>query len=126
MKNGKHVVLHIDDDPEFIDSMRLILEKDGYILEAAASAEEGVKQFKETKPDFVVVDLMMEEIDSGVSFVKEIRFLGGQIPIFLLSSAADQLHASTNYADLGFDGVFQKPIEPEIILTTLKETLGEA
>ncbi len=57
MKDGKHVVLHIDDDPEFIDSMRLILEKGGYILEEAASSEEGIKQFKETKPDFVIVDL---------------------------------------------------------------------
>lgn len=125
MKDGKHVVLHIDDDPEFIDSMKLIVEKGGYILESAPSAESGVKRFKEVKPDFVIVDLMMEEIDSGVNFVKEIRFLGGEIPVYLLSSAGDQLHASVNYAELGFDGIFQKPIEPAVILGTLKEQLGE-
>ena len=125
MKDGKHVVLHIDDDPDFIDSMQLILEKGGYSHVSASSAEAGVKKFKEVQPDFVIVDLMMEEIDSGVNFVKEVRFLGGKTPVYLLSSAGDQMYTSANYSELGFDGIFQKPIEPEVILATLKEQLGE-
>jgi len=123
MKNGKHVILYIDDDQDFLDAVRAILEANGYLMEEALSAELGIKKFKETKPDLIIVDLMMEEIDSGTSFVKELRLLGNTAPIYMLSSAGDQLHMTTSYSDLGLDGVFQKPIQPDVLVSTLKERL---
>ena len=78
MKDGKHVILCVDDDQDFLDSMRTIIESAGYIMEMASSAEQGLKKYKEVKPDIILVDLMMEEIDSGVTFVKDIKALGPQ------------------------------------------------
>ncbi len=124
MRDGKYVILYIDDDPDFLDSVRVILESNGYIMEEAHSAEQGLRVYKETKPDLVIVDLMMEEVDSGTSFVKELRLLGNKAPIYMLSSAGDQLSQTTSYVDLGLDGVFQKPIQPQTLLRTLKEKLG--
>jgi DNA-binding response OmpR family regulator len=123
MRNGKHVILCIDDDRDFLDTLRLVLETSGYLMEEADSAETGLKQYKETKPDLIIVDLMMEEIDSGTHFVKELRLLGNTAPVYMLSSAGDQLFMVTDYTDLGLDGVFQKPIQPNILLSTLREKL---
>ena len=123
MRNGRYVILCIDDDQDFLDCIRLILEANGYIIEEAVSAEAGLRKYKGAAPDLVIVDLMMEEIDSGTGFVKELRLLGNTAPIYMLSSAGDQLYMTTSYSDLGLDGVFQKPIQPNTLLATLKEKL---
>lgn len=123
MRNGKPVILYIDDDAEFLDSVRLILESNGFMVDSAPSAEEGLRKFKKERPDLIVVDLMMEEVDSGTNFVKEMKLLNNTAPIYLLSSAGDQLSMTTNYADLGLDGIFQKPLHPEKLLSTIKSKL---
>ena len=125
MKNGKHVVLCVDDDQDFLDSMRIIIETNRYLVETATSAEDGVRKYKEQRPDFVIVDLMMEEVDSGTIFVKEIKALGPTPPIYMLSSVGDGLTLSTDYTQLGLSGVLQKPINPQTLLSTLKARLGK-
>jgi DNA-binding response OmpR family regulator len=123
MKDGKHVVLCVDDDQDFLDSMRTIIEGAGYIMETAPGAEQGLKAFKAVKPDIMLVDLMMEEIDSGVNFIKKIKAAGATIPIFMLSSVGDNLDQNTDYSQLGLSGVLQKPISPKILISTLAAKL---
>jgi DNA-binding response OmpR family regulator len=123
MKNNKHVVLYVDDDQDMLDSARIILESSGYIMEEASSAESGTRKFKECNPDFIIVDLMMEEIDSGVNCVKEIKLLGNKAPVFMLSSVGDNLNTITNTSELGLAGVLQKPLEPEKLITALSSRL---
>lgn len=124
MKDGKHVILYVDDDQDMLDSVRFILESNDYIMEEALTAESGLKRYKECDPDLLIVDLMMEEVDAGTNFVRELKLLNNDKPVYMLSSVGDQLNAMTSYADLGLSGVFQKPIEPEKLLKTLKKKLG--
>jgi len=120
----KKTILIIDDDPDFRYSLRMVLESRDYLVEEAPSAEDGVKRFKAVKPDLVIVDLMMEEIDSGTNFVKELKALGTDVPIFMLSSMGDQMSQMTSYADIGLAGVLQKPVEPKNLLATIDKKLG--
>lgn len=120
----KKMILIIDDDPDFRYSLRLILESGGYLVEEAPSAEDGLKMFKAAPPALVIVDLMMEEVDSGTNFVKEMKSLGTTVPIFMLSSVGDQMSQTTSYAELGLSGVLQKPVEPKNLLTTIAKKLG--
>ena len=124
MRDGKHVILYVEDDQDYLDNMRLILESNGYIMEEANSAEEGLRKYKECKSDLLLVDLMMEEVDAGTSFTKELRLLGNTAPIYMLSSVGDGLSMNIDYTELGLAGVFQKPITPNTILTMLKKKLG--
>ena len=124
MKDGKHVILCIDDDQDFLDAVRLILENNGYTMAQAASAEEGLRVYKESPPDFIVVDLMMEEVDAGTSLVKELRALGNTAPIYMVSSVGDGLSTSIDTTALGLDGVLQKPVDHEALLGLLKAKLG--
>ena len=101
MKDGKHVILCIDDDKDILDSLRIILEKNGYIMVEAESAEEGLKVYKDKSPDFVLVDLMMESIDAGKNFVKELKLLNNKAPIYMLSSVGDSLASNVDFSELG-------------------------
>lgn len=124
MKDGKHVILYIDDDQDMLDSVRLILESNGYVMEEAGTAEEGLQKYKECAPDLIIVDLMMEEVDSGTNFTRELKLQNNKAPVYMLSSVGDQLNAEASYSDLGLSGVFQKPIDPKKLISTIKAKLG--
>jgi DNA-binding response OmpR family regulator len=123
MQDGKYVILCIDDDEDLLESLRIVLEANGYMMVGATTAEEGIKVCREADPDLMIVDLMMEEVDAGTSFVKELKAMGSTAPIYMLSSVGDSFHTSTDYAELGLSGVFQKPIDPDALLTILKRKL---
>jgi len=125
MRDGKHLILCVDDDADLLDLLRMQLEKGGYLVEAAFSAEEGLSRFKQLNPDLIILDLMMEEIDAGTNLVKELKLAGNQAPILLLSSMGDQLNLSTGYRELGLDAVFQKPVNAESLLRTIKAKLAK-
>jgi len=124
MQDGKHVILCIDDDPDILSFLRIVLEAEGYVVADAPSAEEGLKVYKEVEPDVIIVDLMMEEVDAGTNFVKDMKAMGNSAPIFMLSSAGDNLFMTTDYGSLGLSGVFQKPLSKERLLGVLKAKLG--
>ncbi len=123
MQDGKYVIMAIDDDPDFLAAIRLLLEASGYIMVEAKSAEDGLKAYKKAKPDLILVDLMMEEIDSGANFAKELKLLGNKVPVYLLSAAGDGMTDNIDYAQFGFAGVFQKPIKNERLLSVIKSKL---
>ena len=123
MKDGKHVILCIDDDKDILDTLRIVLQENGYIMDEALSAEEGLKVYQEVQPDLIIVDLMMEEVDAGRNFVKELKIINNQAPVYMLSSVGDALAKNIDFAELGLTGVFQKPIDFDTLLTTLKTKL---
>jgi DNA-binding response OmpR family regulator len=123
MRNGQHVILCIDDDLDVLESLRVVLEANGYAVETAPSAESGLRAYRATAPDLIILDLMMEEIDAGTNFVKELKAIGNQAPIYMLSSAGDNLYGAISYSDLGLTGVFQKPLNPNVLLALLKAKL---
>ena len=123
MKNDKYVVLYVDDDQDILDSARLVFESSGYIMEEASSGEDGIKKFKECNPDFIFVDLMMEEVDSGICCAKELKHLGNKAPVIMLSSVGDSLSHMTDTSELGLSGVLQKPLGPEELLAAIKSRM---
>ena len=119
-----HKILCIDDDPDILSFLTIVLEKEGFEVHTAESAETGLVAYKEIHPDLLIVDLMMEEVDAGTNFVKELRLLNNRAPIFMLSSAGDNLNLATDYSELGLSGVFQKPMNRERLISMIKAKLG--
>ena len=124
MKDGKHVILCVDDDPDVLSFLQVVLESEGYVFTGAGSAEKGLQAYKENEPDLIIVDLMMEEVDAGTGFAKELRLLGNKAPVYMLSSVGDNLSISTDYESLGLEGVLQKPVAKDQLLKILKAKLG--
>ena len=126
MKDGKYVVLCVDDDPVFIDTTKIVLEMNGYVVETASSAQKGLAAYKETSPDFLLVDLMMEEVDAGIDLVKNLKDAGNTAPVFMISSVGEELNLNIDYNDAGLSGVFQKPICFETLRKTVTEKLDQS
>ena len=124
MREGKHVVLYVEDDADYRDMMREILEAADFEMVGAASAEDGIRAWDKEDPDLVIVDLMMEEVDAGTSLITDLRARGCDVPIYMLSSVGDDLATSIDYGALGLAGVFQKPIDGRSLVTILKARLG--
>jgi CheY-like chemotaxis protein len=124
MQDGKHVILCIDDDEDVLLYLRTVLEANDYLVVTADSAEEGLKVYKKNQPDLIILDLMMEQVDAGTNLVKELKLLGNTVPVYLASSVGDNLNVTTDAAELGLDGVLQKPVNDQQLLMLLKTKLG--
>jgi DNA-binding response OmpR family regulator len=123
MPNDKYVILCVDDDPDVLFSLKIVLESDGYAVVTAADGKAGVQSFRESRPDLVLLDLMMEKIDAGTRALKEMQAIDRKVPVYLLSSTGDYLQGATDTNELGLAGVFQKPVDPKILLGLLRAKL---
>ena len=123
MPTQKYVILCVDDDPDILISLKIVLESGGYAVVTAADGKAGVQAFIESRPDLVLLDLMMEEIDAGTRALKEMRTIDRKVPVYLLSSTGDYLQGATDTSELGLAGVFQKPVDPNILLRLLRAKL---
>ncbi|MBK9118515.1 MAG: response regulator [Phycisphaerales bacterium] len=123
MQDGKYVILCVDDDADMLEALQLVLESNGYHMVGARSAEEGLKTYCQVRPDLVIVDLMMEEVDAGTRLVRDLKAEGNTRPVYMLSSVGDNLNLMTDYSELGLSGVFQKPIDHHNLLAVLKAKL---
>jgi len=123
MHDGKYVILYVDDDADYRYAMRQLLEANGMEMVEAGDGEEGLRVYREAHPDLILLDLMMEEVDAGVNMLRELRGDGNAAPVYLISSVGDTMSMTTNAAELGFAGVFQKPIDNARLLSIIRSRL---
>lgn len=85
----KKKILLVDDDIDLLEQNKVLIESKGYEVITANSSAEGWEVFKKTKPDAAVIDLIMEEYDSGFVLCHRIKKdeHGKNIPVFILTSA---------------------------------------
>ena len=121
----KKTILTIDDDSDIRAALRVVLQAEGFSVGEAASAEEGIKVARSIQPDAVVVDLMMERVDSGQHVARQLRDSGYDKPIYQLSSAGDTVRYNIDARALGLSGIFQKPVDPKSLVDTLKAKLSQ-
>jgi len=124
-------ILIIDDDPDVRDVLTTVLEAK-YDVKGAASREEGAKALKEFIPDLVVLDVMMEEYDSGFEMSREIKH-DEQLKhakILMLTSVDTKMNIdfkgeAGDPAWLPVDDYVVKPIDPEEFLVKVEKLIGE-
>ena len=122
----KKTILTIDDDPDIRAALRMVLEAEGFSVGEAATGEEGLKIAERIQPDAVIVDLMMENVDTGSVIARKLKEHKYPGPVYLLSSAGDTVRYNLDARDLGLAGIFQKPIEPKALVATLKAKLKDS
>ncbi|MBA4389623.1 MAG: response regulator [Syntrophus sp. (in: bacteria)] len=89
---GKKRILIIDDDVDFSDLHKAVLENSGFEVVTAFSGREGLDKVKFESPDLILLDLMMEKHDTGFGFAEKIKAdpRYKNIPILMVSSVADE------------------------------------
>ena len=121
---NKKVILVIDDDPDILDSIKAILSANGFDVATAMSGKEGIYAVSSSKPDLILCDMMMERIDAGTKVAQELKKSNPSIPIYLLSSIGTATASNIEIDKLGFNGVFQKPVNPDNLVATIKKALN--
>lgn len=120
---SKKKILIIDDDPDIRDSIQAILEANDFEVHPAQDVKEGIDALNSFNPDLVICDMMMEEIDSGSQAAQEIKKQKPHLPVYLMSSIGSATASNIEMDQLGFNGVFQKPVAPEILISSIKKVL---
>ncbi len=121
----------IDDDPDQLEFYRLLLEPEGYVVDAFAGRDAALNAFAATPPDLIVTDLMMETLDAGFSFARTLRNDERlrAAPIILVTAVGSQRgfdFAPRNAEELQnmqVDAFLRKPIEPADLLHTIEDLL---
>ena len=121
-------ILLVDDDIDLLEQHKIILEAKGFKIITAENVEDGFALFKKEKPDAAIIDLIMEEHDSGFILCHRIKRdpLGKNIPVFILTSATYvtgfKFNASTNEEKewIKCDAILNKPIVEEELLKKLE------
>lgn len=113
-------ILVVDDDYDILTTMKAVLEREGHKIETAQSGEECLKKYKELKPEIILLDLMMERVDTGLRVCKEIRETDGDVKIYLLSAVGDETARTIDIHSAGFNGAMSKPVSPEELIDIAK------
>jgi DNA-binding response OmpR family regulator len=119
----KKKILVIDDDLDITDSLKAILSANNFDVYTASDGKDGLAAVDSFKPDLVLCDMMMEQVDAGSKAAHEIRKKDKKLPIYLLSSIGAATAQNVELDKLGFNGVFQKPVSPDHMIKTIKKAL---
>ncbi len=119
---GKKILV-VDDDPTTVKIISYLLEKEGFQVIAASSGAEGLKKAFQEKPDLIILDVMMPELN-GFQFLNIFRRAEGQahIPVIFLSSLAEEADVITGLESGAVDYVI-KPFSPQVLLAKIKKSL---
>ena len=85
-------ILIVDDDLDIVEAMRVVLAQKGYEVVVAADGVEGINKFKQEKPDLIILDVMMPNMD-GFEVSRRIRKeeTGKSVPIIMLTAIKDKM-----------------------------------
>ncbi|MBD2006313.1 MULTISPECIES: hybrid sensor histidine kinase/response regulator [Cyanophyceae] len=118
-------ILAVDDEVDNLELVQFILEGAGATVICASSATDALKQLDKSKPDVLIADIGMPQID-GYMLIRQVRQLstqeGGQIPAIALTAYAGEINQQQALA-AGFHRHLSKPVEPEMLVQTIEQLL---
>ncbi len=116
-------ILIVDDDPTSITMANFILRTNNYITVTAADGNEGLVKYGEEKPDLIVLDVQMPNMD-GFTFIQELKRLSGpQIPPIIMLTAKEQLQDVFKME--GAVAYFVKPLDTKEFLKKIQQLLNQ-
>jgi len=121
-------ILLVDDDPDFVDAVKAVVEAGGYHVEVAYDGKEALEKVAESKPDLIILDVMMP-VMNGHEACKKLKEdpATAEIPVILLTAVASRV-TSSNYThrdmmETEAEDYIPKPVEPEVLHNRIKDWL---
>lgn len=122
-------ILVVDDDPDFVEITRTVLEGNGYEVEAAADGEQALQAMRADPPDLVLLDVMMSTLLDGlnVSHVMNEDPVLSKVPIVMVSSITDSPSAGMFPTDeyIPIDAWISKPVQSDDLLTKIAQLVQD-
>jgi two-component system, OmpR family, alkaline phosphatase synthesis response regulator PhoP len=113
-------ILIVEDEHDILQLVKLYVEKEGFRTISAVTGAEALRQIKQEKPDLVVLDLMLPEID-GIEVCKRLRSdpVTSMLPIIMLTAKAEESDTVVGL-ELGADDYVIKPFSPKTLVARIK------
>ncbi|MCP5455206.1 MAG: response regulator transcription factor [Thermotogae bacterium] len=111
-------ILVIDDEESILDLIRMNLILENYEVVTATDGKSGMAILKKEKPDFIILDIMLPDID-GFSVLQEIRNTDRDIPVIMLT-AKNQINDKLTGLHLGADDYITKPFDSREVILRIK------
>jgi CheY-like chemotaxis protein len=128
MKMAKNILV-IDDDVDYVESVVNLLEAKGYNVNSALNGTEGVAKAKESKPDLILLDVMMSTKDEGFNVARELQQVEGLkgTPVIMCTGVRKEMSLPFGFEPdetwLPVKQILEKPIKPETLLTAVTDAL---
>lgn len=121
-------ILVVDDDPDFVETTRMVLEANGYQVVSAGNSEQGLRKLAEEKPDLVILDVIMSTVLDGLSMSQQMQESPEfrRVPVLMVTSIANTDYAALFPTDefINISGFLTKPISSQQLLGQLKRILN--
>jgi len=123
MKAKDITILLVDDEPDILDIISYNLKAEGYKVKTASSGREGVEKAKKVRPDLILLDVMMPEMD-GIEACEQIRKTPGlEHTIIAFLTARGEDYSQVAGFEVGADDYIAKPVKPKVLTSRLKALL---
>jgi two-component system response regulator VicR len=119
-------ILCIEDEPEMIDLIRLILGRRGFKVSGAAGGKAGLQAVRDSLPDLVLLDLMMPDMD-GWEVYQQLKADASTraIPVIVVTARAQSIDKVLGLHIAKVDDYIAKPFSPQELLNSVQRVLGE-
>jgi CheY-like chemotaxis protein len=119
-------VAYIEDDPDMIDLVSIILRKHGYQVTGFTESREIIERLEELKPELILLDLMMPHVD-GLEVYREIKSREGisKVPVIIISAMKRAVEEIEREGEIKVEACLVKPFTIGELLETVKRVMGE-
>lgn len=121
-------ILLIDDDIDFVDATKTVLESQNYQISVAYNGDKGLEKARNEKPDLIILDIIMP-VKDGFTVAEQLKKDTdlSSIPVVMLTSFGERKGETTLAVSQGMkleaEDYLEKPIKPEVLLKTVERLI---
>lgn len=125
MQNRKpYHILYIEDDPEMIDLVSLILDRGGYLLSGTCSGQQGIELIEKSPPDLILLDLMIPDLDGWDIYQKmKADPKTENIPVIIITAKSQPIDRVLGLHIAKVDDYLTKPFHPQELIDSIEKVL---
>ncbi len=125
--SSEQTILLVDDDADFVEMNRLLLEQHGYAVRVAYSGRQCLDSVAAGRPDIIILDMVMEHPSDGFDVSRTLRNSEHTkcIPLVMITSANDSIpfRLEPDRTWLPVDALLEKPVDPQLLLAVVDKVL---
>lgn len=126
----KAKILIVDDDPDFVEATKLVLESKPYEVITAQDGDKGIAKARQEKPDLIILDIIMP-VKDGFNAAEELKKDAelSKIPVIILTSFSENVGSTTLSRSQGLaldtEDYVDKPVAPDDLLKRVAKLLNK-
>ncbi len=131
--NQAKKLLMIDDDPDFVEGIKAILDSAGYIVDVAYNPKSGLQALQEKTYDLLLLDIMMGRGAEGIMSARKLRKDPKlkEMPVLIITGIREQMAflfpgEPVHPRFVAVDELVEKPVEPKLLLEKVSTLIGMA